>query len=67
MSILESKNTLVPDVKQKNLFEQALDKLDLQGTLTLMTVLSERALFLHSKELLESNKLLKPKKLIQTS
>lgn len=64
MSIIESSGTIVPDVKQKNLFEQALDKLDLQGTLALLTVLSERALFLHSKELLQNNKLLKPKKLI---
>lgn len=67
MSILE--NTLepkVPDVKLKNTFEQALDKLDLQGTLTLLTVLSERALFLHSVQKLKDSKIVKPKKQIIT-
>jgi len=69
MSIIEDLGTSedrIPDVKQKNIFEAALSKLDLQSTLTLMTVLSERALFLHSKATLESNKLVKPKKQIIT-
>jgi hypothetical protein len=57
-------NTLVPDVKQKSLFEESLSKLDLQGTLTLLTVLSERALFLHSVQKLQDSKIVKPKTLI---
>lgn len=36
------------NIKSKNNFEEALDKLDLQGCLLLMTVLSEKALYLQS-------------------
>lgn len=54
-------DTIVPDVKQKSLFQEALSKLDLQGTLVLMTVLSERALFLQAKDMLNKNKLIKSK------
>lgn len=52
---------MVSEIKQKNLFEQALEKLDLQGTLALMTVLSERALFLNSQDILKKKSILKPK------
>lgn len=46
--------TTVNPIKPKNDFELALDKLDLQGCLLLMTVLSEKALYLQSKDILES-------------
>ena len=46
-------------IKPKNNFEEALDKLDLQGCLLLMTVLSEKALYLQSKDILDKPKVLK--------
>jgi hypothetical protein len=60
--ISEDKNISKPIVKPKNNFEEALDKLDLQGLLLLMTVLSEKALYLQSISLLEKPKVLKPEK-----
>ena len=50
----------IKPIKPKNTFEEALDKLDLQGCLLLMTVLSEKALYLQSISLLET-KIEKPK------
>lgn len=46
--------------KPKNTFEEALDKLDLQGCLLLMVVLSEKALYLQSKDILDKKPILKP-------
>ena len=54
-------NILNKPIKPKNTFEEALDKLDLQGCLLLMTVLSEKALYLQSISLLEKPKIEKPK------
>lgn len=51
---------VIPDVKQKSLFEQSLEKLDLQGTLVLMTVLADRALFLQAKDTLNKKTVVKP-------
>ena len=48
------KNLSIPIVKPKNTFEEALDKLDLQGCLLLMTVLNEKALYLSSISKLEN-------------
>lgn len=53
-------NTLLPKVQLKSNFEQALDKLDLQGCLLLLTVLSEKALYLQSKDLMDKKPILKP-------
>lgn len=53
-------NTLIPKVQLKSNFEQALDKLDLQGCLLLLTVLSEKALYLQSKDLMDKKPILKP-------
>lgn len=50
------------EIKPKNPLEQALEQLDLQATLVLLTVLSQRALMLQQKELKNTkvDKLLKP-------
>lgn len=47
MSILEvndNVSTIVPTIKPKTPFEEAVEKLDLKGTLMLLTFLSQRAL-----------------------
>lgn len=65
MSILE--NTVesnVPTVKPKNSFVENLEKLDLQGVLLMLTILSERALYLQSKEIMDKKSLVKPKSII---
>lgn len=54
----------VPDVKHKSTFEEALSKLDLEATITLLTVLSQRALFLLSIKELEAAKIVKPKNIL---
>jgi len=54
-------NTNAPIVKPKNAFEETLSKLDLQGVLLLLTVLSERALYLQSKDILDKKPLLDAK------
>ena len=43
-------------VKPKNTFEDALDKLDLQGILLLLTVLSQKALQLQSGDVISRPK-----------
>jgi hypothetical protein len=48
-----------PIVSPKNTFEEALDKLDLQGILLLLTVLSQKALYLQSKDVLDKKPILK--------
>lgn len=48
-----------PLIQPKNTFEEALDKLDLQGILLLLTVLSQKALYLQSKVLLDKEPLVK--------
>lgn len=48
-----------PIVLSKNTFEEALDKLDLQGILLLLTVLSQKALYLQSKDVLSKEPLVK--------
>lgn len=53
-------NNIIPKVQLKSTFEQALDKLDLQGCLLLLTVLSEKALYLQSKDLMDKQPILKP-------
>lgn len=61
MSLLESN---VPTVKPKNTFEETLERLDLQGVLLLLTVLSERALYLQSQDIMDKPKLVKPKNIL---
>lgn len=48
-----------PIVQPKNTFEEALDKLDLQGILLLLTVLSQKALYLQSRSILDKEPLVK--------
>ncbi len=45
-----------PIIKKKSPFELALDKLDLQGVLLLLSVLSEKALYLQSIKVIEDKK-----------
>lgn len=53
-------DTIVPTIKPKSNFEQALEQLDLNGCLALMMILNEKALFLSSKDtLLKKDKLIK--------
>lgn len=47
------------ELNKKNAFEENLEKLDLQGCLLLLTVLSERALYLQSKELMDKKTVVK--------
>ena len=64
MSNIESKVTSeVTIVKPKNNFLESLEKLDLQGVLLMLNILSERALYLQSKSVLDS-KIEKPKSII---
>ena len=56
MEILNTTENLVLDakiLKKKNNLELALENLDLQGTLALMHILSERSLYLISKDILK--------------
>ncbi len=48
------------NIKPKSPFEESLEKLDLQGVLLMLTILSERALYLQSKELLDKPKIQTP-------
>jgi len=43
----------IPVVKPKNEFQLAVEKLDLQGCLLLLNILSERALYLQSISVLD--------------
>ena len=52
---------IVEPIKKKNPFEENLEKLDLQGVLIMLTILSERALYLQSKELMDKKKVVTPK------
>lgn len=49
-------------VIHNNPLEEALDKLDLKGTILLLTVLSQRALYLKDHEDTQVNKILTPLK-----
>jgi hypothetical protein len=57
-------DTVVPTIKPKSNFEESLGQLDLQGVLMLLTILSEKALYLQSKELMDKKQVLKPKTII---
>lgn len=60
-SVINSLPTVnvTPIVKPKNTFVEALEKLDLQGCLLMMTVLSERALYLQSKAVMDKPVIMK--------
>ena len=53
---------MIKEIKPKNPLEESLSKLDLQGTIVLMNVLSARALELHMEKAKKDNitRLMKP-------
>ncbi len=53
-SLLKGDGTVAK--RPKGTFEDSLDKLDLQGVLLMLTILSERALYLQSKSIMDKPK-----------
>lgn len=59
MNPIDNSTFLPEKLTKKNPFEENLEKLDLQGVLIMLTILSERALYLQSKDLMDKKTVIK--------